>query len=408
MIKMPERGLACDTSTGNDQRGLHAAVDAMTSEGENQDLRQRVREVCAAFAQAYFRDVDRHQGQPEEFAGALREAGLANALVPMGDGGMGLSLAQTCAIVEEIGVQGAPAAGLIQEICNHRLLVTYGCGELVEWYAKQIIDGELRAPAIAFQNRPVDAMAVTGCCPDGVTVNGRSARVSRAQNSDLLLLLVETDFSSPVKESETKYSLYLVDLRATVGRGLTIHPSRSLENHDFSDIVVRNLLLPTAWRIGAEGEGARYISERCHVEMVLSAAAAIGDAIWFLRHAHDPATGVTAMENIDWQCQKISSNLAKAAASIEVARLMCARAAHRYDHGMACEAEARMALAFALDATGAAVECCLGMGRRSDPGSQEDVDRKLRETRQHQVMPFLAQSVLSYIGEQVLGLASPH
>lgn len=396
-------GIAAPVRSGSDD-----VVAAFGREGEYQHLRDKVGEICAAFPPAYFRDVDQHQGQPEEFATALREAGWANALVPPAEGGLGLSLAQACAVVEEVGIQGPPASGLVQEICNHRLLATHGRSGLTANYVRRIIGGGLCAASIASRGFPEHAVAVTECSPHAVKVNGRRVCVSRAQYSDVLLLLVESAASAALTETDRKSSLYVVDLRDAIGHGLTIGISRSLDHHDASDILIEDLWLPTSLRIGAEGEGARYIAERRHTELILSAAASVGDAIWFLHNAHDRLTRDAAREETGGKRLEITPCLSKAAVWVEAARLMYAKAAHLYDIGMAHEVEARKALAFALDATKAAAECCLNMGHHGEPALLEDVDRKLREGRRHQIEPFLMESVLSYIGEQVLGLPRSH
>lgn len=376
------------TPAGPERFGFSPTIDPPVADDDaHPAVRGRMRRLCAAFPTDYFRSEDRHQGQAEAFAEALRTAGWCNALVSRAHGGLGLSLAEACAAVEAIGIQGAPAAGLVQEMCNHLLLVHHG-DLLKDAYVRHVIGGTLRVPSMAIWSPGANAdVREIAQCTQGVVVSGRKTRVSRVQNSDLLLLLVDGGTKHPGA------SLYLVDLRDAIGRGLWIEPFASRDTYDASDLLIDKLLIPANNLVGEAGQGAACIAQRRVPEMILSAAAATGDARWLLARVSDRGPG---SQNDSGEGR--SPVLVKAWSAIEAASVTYAKAAQRYDLLASCEGEARMALTLALEAVSRTAQ----LAYRHPEALGQDVDRKLRESRKHQVMPFATDLALAYISEHVL------
>ena len=239
---------------------------------------------------------------------------------------------------------------------------------------------------------------------DAYVVNGRKVFISRSEHSDLMLLLARTTPLDKVGKRTDGLSVFLVDMREAVGKGLTIQPIRTMINHATTELFFDDLAVPAENLIGDEGRGFRYILDGLNAERILIAAECIGDARWFVVKACAYARERVVFDRPIGRNQGVQFPIARDHAATEAADLMVRKAAALFDAGAACGAEANMAKLLASEASWAAADTCLqthgGFGFAED----YDVERKFRETRLYRVAPISTNLILAYLGEHVLDL----
>ncbi len=375
----------------------------------HQDLRAAVRELCASFPDAYWRDLDAKRAYPETFVKALTEAGYLAALIPEAFGGSGLGITEAAVIMEEINRSGANAGACHAQMYTMGTLLRHGSDAQKREYLPKIASGELRLqafgvsePTTGSDTTQLKTMAVRK--GDRYVVRGQKIWISRAEHSDLLLLIARTTPLDQIKKRTEGLSVFLVDLRAAVGHGLTIRPIRTMMNHATTELFFDDLEIPASTLIGEEGKGFRYLLDGLNAERILIAAECIGDGRWFLDRARKYAKDRVVFGRPIGQNQGVQFPIARAHVNVEAANLMCVRAAGLFDRGEACGAEANMAKLLAADASWEAANVTVqtfgGFGFAED----YDIERKFRETKLYQVAPISTNLILAYIGEHVLGL----
>jgi alkylation response protein AidB-like acyl-CoA dehydrogenase len=373
------------------------------------EIRASLRKICAEFPGAYWRDLDARQDYPTAFVAALTAAGYLGALIPEEYGGAGLPLRAASVILEEIHAAGCNAAACHAQLYMMGTLLRHGSAEQKPRYLPAIASGELRLQAFGV-TEPSTGTDTTQLKTraerrgDEYVVTGQKVWTSRALHSDLLLLLARTTPEAAVTRRGDGLSVLLVDIRASVGKGLTIRPLPAMINHNTTELFFDGLHVPAANLIGEEGKGFRYILDGLNAERILIAAEALGDARWFIRTACDYAKTRIVFDRPIGQNQGVQFPLARAHAEAEAAELMVRKAAALFDAGEACGPEANMAKLLAADASWHAGEACLqshgGFGLARD----FDIERKWRETRLFQIAPISTNLILAYLGEHVLGL----
>src|SRR5205085_468060 len=102
---------------------------------------------------------------------------------------------------------------------------------------------------------------------------------------DLMLLLARTTPREEAKRKTDGLSVFLLDLRDLVGKGITIRPIRTMINHSTTEVFFDGVRIPASALIGEEGRGFKYILSGMNAERILIAAECIGDAKWFLEKA---------------------------------------------------------------------------------------------------------------------------
>ena len=373
----------------------------------HEDLRRGVREVCARFPNEYWRELDAARRYPEEFVGALGEAGYLAALIPEEYGGMGLDLSAACALLEEVNRSGANASPAHAQMYTMGTLLRHGSEEQKREYLPKIASDELRLQAFAVTEPEAgtDTASIrTTATHEGghYVVNGSKIYTSRVAQSDLMVLLTRT---TPLEEAERRnkgLSVFLVDLRDA--DGLVVKPRRVMMNNATSELYFENVRVPAENLIGEEGEGFRYILDGMNAERILISAECIGDGRFFIDRATERAKEREVFGRPIGKNQGIQFPIARAYASVEAASLMVEKAASLFDRGEPCGAEANVAKLLAAEASweaaNAAVQTFGGYG--FDP--EYDVERKFRETRLYQVAPISTNLILSYVAEHVLGL----
>ena len=375
----------------------------------HQDLRAAVRELCASFPDTYWRELDAKRAYPETFVKALTDAGYLAALIPEEFGGSGLGITEAAVIMEEINRSGANAGACHAQMYTMGTLLRHGSDVQKREYLPKIASGELRLqafgvsePTTGSDTTQLKTMAVKK--GDRYVVRGQKIWISRAEHSDLLLLIARTTPIDQIKKRTEGLSVFLVDLRTAVGHGLTIRPIRTMMNHATTELFFDDLEIPASTLIGEEGRGFRYLLDGLNAERILIAAECIGDGRWFLERAGKYARERVVFGRPIGQNQGVQFPIARAHVNVEAANLMCVRAAELFDRGEPCGAEANMAKLLAADASWEAANVTVqtfgGFGFAED----YDIERKFRETKLYQVAPISTNLILAYIGEHLLGL----
>ena len=377
----------------------------------HEDLRRGVREVCARFPNGYWRELDAERRYPQEFVGAMGEAGYLAALIPEEYGGMGLELSAACAILEEVNRSGANAGPAHAQMYTMGTLLRHGSEEQKREYLPKIARGELRLQAFAVtepeagtDTASVRTTARRSPAGDHYVVNGRKIYISRVEHSDLMILLARTTSREEVEKRTEGLSVFLVDLREAVGAGLTVNPRRVMMNNATNELFFEDLRVPAGNLVGEEGQGFRYTLDGMNAERILISAECLGDGRFFIDRATARAKEREVFGRPIGKNQGVQFPVARAYASVEAASLMVGRAASLFDRGEPCGAEANLAKLLAADASweaaNAAVQTFGGYGF----DAEYDVERKFRETRLYQVAPISTNLILSYVAEHVLGL----
>jgi len=372
-------------------------------------LRQSVRELCRRFPDAYWRDLEVRREYPEEFVKTLTQAGYLAALIPEEYGGAGLGITEAALILEEINRSGANSAACHAQMYIMATLMRHGSGEQKQKYLPAIARGDLRLqafgvtePTTGSDTTQLKTMAVRN--GDRYVVNGQKVFISRAEHSDLMLLLVRTMPIDQVKERSDGLSVLLVDLRQAVGHGITIRPIRTMMNHATTELFIEDLDVPVENLIGQEGKGFRYLLDGLNAERILIAAECVGDGRWFIERTKRYATERIVFGRPIGQNQGVQFPIATAYIKIEAADLMRARAAQLFDRNQPCGAEANMAKYLAAEASWDAANVALQTFGGFGFAEEYDIERKFRETRLYQVAPISTNLILSYVAEHVLGL----
>ncbi|MES2260332.1 MAG: acyl-CoA dehydrogenase family protein [Pseudomonadota bacterium] len=374
-----------------------------------QNLRDAVRGLCAEFPASYFREIDEQRGYPEQFVDALANAGWLAALIPEEYGGSGLGLAEASVIMEEINRSGGNSGACHGQMYNMGTLLRHGSTAQKQKYLPDIASGKLRLQSMAV-TEPTTGTDTTKIKTTAVrkgdkyVVNGQKVWISRVQHSDLMILLARTTPLAQVTKKSEGMSLFIVDLRTAVGKGLTVKPILNMVNHETNELFFDNLEVPAENLIGEEGQGFKYVLTGLNAERTLIAAECIGDGYWFIEKARNYANERVVFDRSIGQNQGIQFPLARAFVNLEAANLMRFQACSRYDAHLECGAQANMAKMLAADASWEAANACLQTHGGFGFACEYDVERKFRETRLYQVAPISTNMILSYVGEHVLKL----
>jgi len=373
------------------------------------ELRQAVRALCATFPPEYWRQLDEQRAYPEAFVKALTAAGWLSALIPEQYGGAGLGLTEASVILEEVNRSGANSGACHAQMYIMGTLLRHGSAEQKARYLPQIASGALRLqsfavtePSTGSDTTRLKTTAVRKS--DRYVVNGQKVWTSRVQHSDLLLLLARTTPLPEVKKKSEGLSVFLVDLRAAAGRGISLRPIRNMPNHETNEVFFDNLEVPAENLIGDEGKGFRYILDGMNAERILVSAECVGDGYWFLEKAAGYARERVVFDRPIGQNQGIQFPIARAYVNVEAANLMRFKAAELFDANQPCGAQANMAKLLGADASWEAANACLQTHGGFGFAAEYDVERKFRETRLYQVAPISTNLILSYVAEHVLGL----
>ena len=383
--------------------------DMETQEIMINEVRDSVSKLCSDFQGEYWRKLDREQGYPTDFVKALTDAGFLGALIPEEYGGVGLGMVAASVILEEIHHQGCNAGACHAQMYTMGTVLRHGSDEQKKEYLPKIADGSLRLQAFGV-TEPTSGTDTTSLRTvavrdgDEYVINGQKIWTSRAEHSDLMLLLARTTPLNQVSKKTEGLSVFLLDMRAAKGNGLTIRPIRTMMNHSTTEVFFDNLRIPASNLVGEEGKGFKYILSGMNAERILIAAECIGDAKWFTKKSTNYANERKVFGRPIGQNQGIQFPIAKAYAQMKAAELMVYHAAKLYEAGKPIGEEANTAKLLAADASWAAAEACVQTHGGFGFAEEYDVERKFREARLYQVAPISTNLILSYLSEHVLGM----
>jgi len=378
-------------------------------DGDLQEIRRSVAALCARFPGEYWREKDRERAYPAEFVGALTQAGFLSVLIPEEFGGSGLGLSAAAAIMEEIHKNGCNGAACHAQMYIMGTILRHGSqSQKTQWLPK-IASGALRLQAfgVTEPTSGTDTLSLQTTAVrqgDHYIVNGQKVWTSRAEHSDLMLLLARTTPRDKVRKRTEGLSVFLVDMRDVVGGTLTIKPIRTMINHATTEVFFDDMKVPAENLIGEEDRGLKYVLDGMNAERALIGAECIGDARWFIEKAVAYASERQVFNRPIGRNQGIQFPIAQCYAATEAAALMVERAVELFDAGKPSGAEANMAKLLAAEASWKAADMCLQTHGGFGFAEEYDIERKFRETRLYGIAPISTNLILSYIGEHVLGL----
>ena len=375
----------------------------------HQQIRDAVRQLCLRFDGAYWRQLDRERAYPTEFVKALTDAGWLAVLIPEEYGGSGLGLSAAGAVLEEIQRAGCNGGACHAQMYIMGTVLRNGSGAQKAQYLPKIASGELRLQAfgVTEPTSGTDTLSLRTTATrqgDHYVVNGQKIWTSRAEHSDLMLLLARTTPADKVARRTDGLSVFLIDMRAALGNGLTIRPIRTMMNHATTEVFFDNMKIPADSLIGEEGKGFRYILDGMNAERILIASECIGDSRWFIEKATNYANERKVFGRPIGQNQGIQFPIARAYAQTEAANLMVREAARLFEAGLPCGPQANMAKMLGSEAAWAAADMCVQTHGGFGFAEEYDIERKFRETRLYTVAPISTNLILSFVAEHVLGL----
>ena len=379
------------------------------SEQSHPEIREAVRKLCAGFPGEYWRALDRDRTYPTEFVKTLTEAGFLSVLIPEEYGGSGLGLSAANAVLEEIHRSGGNGGGCHAQMYTMGTVLKHGSAAQKAEYLPKIASGELRLQAfgVTEPTAGTDTTRISTFAKrvgDKYVVNGQKIWISRAEHSDLMVLLVRTTPREEAARPADGMSVLLVDMRAAVGNGLTIRPIRTMLNHATTELFFDNLEVPVENLVGEEGKGFRYILDGMNAERILIAAECIGDGRFFIDRSSAYAKDRSVFGRAIGENQGVQFPIARNHVQLSAAALMVDHAAALFEASQPCGTEANMAKMLASEASWAAADTCIQTHGGFGFAEEYDVERKFRETRLYQVAPISTNLILSHVGTHVLGM----
>lgn len=374
-------------------------------------IRSEIRRLCDKYGNEYWRSLE-PSTYPDEFVQELTSLGWLGALIPEEYGGGGLSLGGASVILEEISAAGGNPSACHAQMYVMGTVLRHGSEEQKRRYLPKVANGTLRLQAFGV-TEPVAGSNTTEIRTkaerDGDTwrINGQKIWTSRAEHSDLMVLLART---TPIDEVESRMdglSVFLVEMRnddGTLVDGLSIKPIETMMNHSTTEVFFDDMIIPADALVGIEGNGFRQILDGMNAERILIASECIGDGRFFLERASAYANDRQVFGRPIGQNQGVQFPLAKAHIQVEAADLMRWKAADLFDSGVSCGVEANMAKYLASEASWAAGNAAIDTHGGFGFAVEYDIERKFRETRLYQVAPISNNLILTFVGQKCLGL----
>jgi acyl-CoA dehydrogenase len=379
------------------------------SERSFPEIREAVQRLCADFPGGYWQKLDRERAYPTEFVTALTQAGFLSVLIPEAYGGSGLGLAAATAVLEEIHRSGCNGGACHAQMYTMGTILKHGSEAQKRAYLPRVASGELRLQAfgVTEPGAGTDTTRIrTFARRDGddYVVSGQKIWISRAEHSDLMVLLCRTTAREQCAKPSDGMSVLLVDMRDAVGNGLTIRPIRMMLNHATTELFFDDLRVPAANLIGEQGKGFRYILSGMNAERILIASECIGDGRFFIDRASAYARERNVFGRAIGENQGVQFPIARAYVQLSAAAEMVDKAARLFDQGHGGGTEANMAKMLASEASWYAADMCVQTHGGFGFAEEYDVERKFRETRLYQVAPISTNLILSHVATHVLGL----
>lgn len=373
------------------------------------EIRESVHRVCQDFPDTYWREKDEQEGYPSEFINALTDAGFLAALIPEQYGGTGLPLRAAAVIMEEICAAGCHAAAGHAQMYIMGTVLRHGSEAQKQRYLPDIATGKLRLQAFGV-TEPTTGSDTTQLktratkTDDGYILCGQKVWTSRAEHSDLMLVLARTTPASEAKSRVDGISTFLIDIKESLGRGLEIRPIKAMVNHHATEVFFDNLHIPADNLVGEEGKGFRYILDGMNAERMITAAEALGSTRWFLKAATTYANERVVFNRPIGANQGIQFPLAQAHIQSEAADLMIRRATALFEAQQPCGTEANMARYLAAECLWNAADACMQTYGGFGFAREYNIERKWREARLARIAPVSTNLILANIAQHTLGL----
>ena len=372
-------------------------------------IRDTVKKVCEEYGGEYWREKDRTRQYPTEFVKSLTELGLLASLIPEEYGGSGLPISIGSEILKAIHEFGANAGACHAQMYTMGTVLRHGSEQQKQEYLPRIASGELRLQAfgVTEPTAGTDTTSISTVAErqgDQYIVNGQKVWTSRAEHSDLMVLLARTTPKESVEKKSQGLSVFLIDMRDALKNGMTIKPIRTMLNHSTTEIFFDNVPIPASSLIGEEGKGFKYILSGMNAERILIAAECIGDARWFIKKASDYANERVVFGRPIGKNQGIQFPIARAFSQTEAAEAILDKACALYEDGDTSGTYANMAKLLSSEASWASAEMCMQTHGGFAVAEEYDVERKFREARLYQIAPISTNLILSYLAEHELGL----
>ena len=372
-------------------------------------VRETVQKVCEEFDGEYWREKDREREYPTEFVNKLTELGLLASLIPEEYGGSGLSISVGSEILKAIHEFGGNASACHAQMYTMGTVLRHGSDEQKAHFLPKVASGELRLQAfgVTEPTAGTDTTSLTTTATktdDGYLINGQKIWTSRAEHSDLMVLLARTTPKEKVSKKSQGLSVFLLDMNDAKKNGMTIQPIRTMLNHSTTQIFFDNVPIPDSALVGEEGKGFKYILSGMNAERILIAAECIGDARWFISKATQYSKEREVFGRPIGQNQGIQFPIARAFAETEAAEAILDKACYFYEEGDTSGTYANMAKLLSSEASWSAAEICMQAHGGFAVAEEYDVERKFRETRLYQIAPISTNLILSYLAEHELGL----
>jgi acyl-CoA dehydrogenase len=380
-----------------------------SAEADHAEIRDAVAKLCRDFPGEYWRALDRERAYPTAFVERLTKEGFLSVLIPEEYGGSGLGLRAATAILEEIHRAGCNGAACHAQMYTMGAVLRHGSAEQKARYLPKIASGELRLQAFGV-TEPTSGTDTTRIRTfarregDRYIVNGQKIWISRAEHSDLMLLLCRTTPREDSKKATEGMTVLLVDMREAIGNGLTIRPIRTMLNHATTELFFDNMAVPVENRIGEENKGFRYILDGMNAERILIASECIGDGRFFVERAAGYARTREVFGRPIGQNQGVQFPIARSWIEVDTAAHMVDKAARMFEAGEPCGTEANIAKLLASEASWRAADMCVQTHGGFGFAEEFDIERKFRETRLYQVAPISTNLILAHVGTHVLDL----
>ena len=405
----PSGSVLARTDTSDETSPANERLSVSDIQESFPEIREAVRRLCANFPGEYWQKLDRKRAYPTEFVTALTEAGFLSVLIPEEFGGSGLGLQAATAVLEEIHRSGCNGGACHAQMYTMGTVLKHGSDAQKKQYLPRVASGELRLQAFGV-TEPTAGTDTTRIrtfakrVGDKYVVNGQKIWISRAEHSDLMVLLCRTTPREECAKPSDGISVLLVDLRDAIGKGLTIRPIRTMLNHATTELFFDDLEVPVENLIGEEGKGFRYILSGMNAERILIASECIGDGRFFIDRATAYAKDRNVFGRAIGQNQGIQFPIARAYIQLSAASEMVDKAARMFDEGLNGGTEANMAKMLASEASWYAADMCVQTHGGFGFAEEYDIERKFRETRLYQVAPISTNLILSHVATHVLRL----
>jgi acyl-CoA dehydrogenase len=380
-----------------------------SSEDKFEEIRNLVRTISRKYPHSYWQGLDAEGAYPADYVSEMIAAGFAGTMIPEQYGGLGLGIAEASVIVEEMSRQGGNGHAIHAEMFASEIIYRSGSDAQRNAILPKVSDGSLRLQAFAITEPDIgtDTTRIRTRAVrsgEGYKISGQKVFISRAANTDLMLLLART---TPLEECAKRVdglSIFVFDVRDKIGNEITLRRIPLMFNHHTYEVFLDNVEVPSSALIGEEGHGFRYLLAGLNAERILASAEAVGDGRYFVERATKYANERIVFGRQIGANQGVQFPIARSHVRVEAADLMRWRAIELFDRREPCGAEANMARLLSAEAAWAAANAAFQTYGGYAVAAEYDIERKFREVRLQQVAPVSTNMVLNYIASHVLGM----